>query len=242
MKRTAILLSACVAAALAFGCASNENDNEQKADQQPKGTLMGNAVNRPNQSDPFLTEQDPPVQARTFFAAGQFAEAEGNYAAAAKQYESACKIQPDYLWAEYRLGVVYSHQKDWPKAIAAWNNYIESSNQAASAYSNLGFTYELMGDWSRAEEAYQKGIARDSRCHPCRVNYGLLLARKGRIPDAVQQFAVVLSPAEIHYNLASVFEQQGRTKLARAEYEMALKLDPKMKDAQTRMAAISFDE
>jgi tetratricopeptide (TPR) repeat protein len=170
------------------------------------------------------------------------AEAGHNYAAAAKQYEQACQEQPDYLWAEYRLGVVYSHTKDWPKAIAAWRSYIASTNGAASAWSNLGFTYELMGDSKQAEEAYKNGVARDGHCQPCRVNYGLLLARNGRIPEAEQQFSAVLTPAEVHNNLASVFEQQGRSKLARAEFEMALQLDPQMNDARNRMAAINFSE
>ncbi len=192
--------------------------------------------------DRVWKEKDPPINAKTHFAAGQLAEAEHNYAVAANQYEQACQAQPDYLWAEYRLGVVYSHMKAWPQAVAAWHNYIDSTNGAASAWSNLGFTYELMGDSQKAEEAYKNGIARDGSCQPCRVNYGLLLARRGSIPEAVQQFSAVLTPAEVHYNLASVFEQQGRSKLARAEFEMALKLDPQMKDAQNRMAGIDFNQ
>jgi tetratricopeptide (TPR) repeat protein len=241
MKRTATLVAACFATSLFVGCASNNSD---KADNDiPRTPMPKGAVNPVvDKSDPFLNEKDPPVAAQTHFAAGQYAEAEGNYQAAASQYEQACKVQPDYLWAEYRLAVVQSHMKNWPKAIEAWNAYIESTNGVASAYSNLGFTYELMGDWSRAEETYKKGIEKDGTCQPCRVNYGLLLARRGRIPESVQQFQTVLTPAEIHYNLASVFEQQGRTKLARAEYEMALKLDPQMRDAKNRMAAINFNE
>ncbi len=241
MNPTAKLFAACLSASFVVGCANNNHD---KADAQPQqGNFLRGAVSPVvDKSDPFLNEKDPPVAAQTHFAAGQYAEAEGNYQVAAQQYESACKIQPDYLWAEYRLAVCQSHMKNWPKAIEAWNAYIESTNGIASAYSNLGFTFELMGDWSRAEEAYKKGIAQDGTCQPIRVNYGLLLARRGRIPESVQQFQTVLTPAEIHYNLASVFEQQGRTKLARAEYEMALKLDPQMRDAKSRMAAINLAE
>ncbi|HEX8524188.1 MAG TPA: tetratricopeptide repeat protein [Tepidisphaeraceae bacterium] len=241
MKRSLILFSACLSASLFVGCASNQQKEANQPVSQgymPKGAVEPTLA----KSDPFLSEKDPPVAAMTHFAAGQYAEAEGNYQVAAQQYEQACQVQPDYLWAEYRLGVVYSHMKNWPKAVEAWNAYIESTNGVASAYSNLGFTYELMGDWSRAEEAYKKGLDKDGTCQPCRVNYGLMLARRGRIPESVQQFQAVLTPAEIHYNLASVFEQQGRRKLAKAEYEMALKLDPQMHDAQTRMASINLAE
>ncbi len=243
MKRPAALLTACLAVSLFVGCAGNNNNDPYSNTPGTHGKILGGIADPVSQGgDSLLPEQEPAIQAQTHFAAGQFAEAEGNYPVAALQYEKACKAQKDYLWAQYRLGVVYSHMKNWSKAVEAWNAYIDSTNGTASAYSNLGFTWELAGDPSRAEEAYKKGVARDPKCQPARVNYGLMLARRNRIPEAVQQLQTSLTPAEVHYNLASVFEQQGRRKLARAEYEMALKLDPQLSDARTRLAAISLTE
>ena len=243
MKRSAVLLAAGLAASLFLGCASNKNDDSySNTTGTGQGKVLGGIAGPINSGADQLPEQEPAIQAQTFFAAGQFAEAEGNFAVAAQQYEKACQAQKDYLWAQYRLGVVYSHMKNWTKAVEAWNAYIDSTNGTASAYSNLGFTWELANDPARAEEAYKKAIARDPKCQPARVNYGLMLARRNRIPEAVQQFQTCLTPAEVHYNLASVFEQQGRHKLARAEYEMALKLDPQLADARTRLAAISPTE
>ena len=46
------------------------------------------------------------------------------------------------------------------------------------------------------------------------------------------QLQAALSPAEVHYNLGSVYEQQGKIEQARAEYQEAIKLDPKLIDAQ----------
>jgi tetratricopeptide (TPR) repeat protein len=248
MKR-AVFVAATLAGSLIIGCASNNSDsysNTTGTTSGPRGKVLGGIADPPqmnarNEAD-GMPEQEPGIQAQTFFAAGQFAEAEGNFAVAAQQYEKACKAQPDYLWAQYRLGVVYSHMKNWPKAVDAWNAYLESTNGTASGWSNLGFTWELAGEPTRAEEAYKKGIEKDPKCQPARVNYGLMLARRNRIPEAVEQFSAALTPAEVHYNLASVFEQQGRHKLARAEYEMALKLDPQLSDARTRLAAISPTE
>jgi tetratricopeptide (TPR) repeat protein len=248
MKRAAVIVAATLAASLFVGCASNNSDlysNTTGTTSGPRGKVLGGIADPPPMSvkdNSNIPEQEPAIAAQTFFAAGQFAEAEGNFAVAAQQYEKACQAQPDYLWAQYRLGVVYSHMKNWTKAVGAWNAYIESTNGTASAWSNLGFTWELAGDPARAEEAYQKGIAKDPTCQPARVNYGLMLARRNRVPEAVEQFSAALTPAEVHYNLASVFEQQGRHKLARAEYEMALKLDPQLSDARTRLAAISPTE
>jgi tetratricopeptide (TPR) repeat protein len=48
----------------------------------------------------------------------------------------------------------------------------------------------------------------------------------------------VLTPAEVHYNLASVLEHQNRKEAAKAEYRKAIELDPNLVDAQTRLSAL----
>jgi tetratricopeptide (TPR) repeat protein len=234
MNRPTHLSTAALLAALVAGCASNN-----KPDEQPK--LLGGAADSNINRSQFV-EKDPPLTSQTHFAAGQFAEAQGNFAVAVQQYEKACALQQDYLLAEYRLGVCYSRMKNWAKAVEAWKNYIESTNGDTTAYSNLGFTYELAGDPAHAEEAYKMGIEKSPKSQPCRVNYGLLLARTDRVNEAIEQFNQVLKPAQVHYNLASVYEQQGRTKQARDEYEVAVKLDPKMIDERSRLTMLEMDE
>jgi Tfp pilus assembly protein PilF len=63
-----------------------------------------------------------------------------------------------------------------------------------------------------------------------------MLAREGRIDEARSQFAAVLTPAQVHYNIASVLQQQGKKDEARAEFKEAIKVDPKFLDAQVRLA------
>jgi hypothetical protein len=48
------------------------------------------------------------------------------------------------------------------------------------------------------------------------VNYGLMLTRTGRVPEARAQLETVLKPAEAAYNIGSVREQIGRKDQARA--------------------------
>jgi Flp pilus assembly protein TadD len=70
------------------------------------------------------------------------------------------------------------------------------------------------------------------------VNYGLMLARAGRISESIAQLQVVLTPAEVHYDLASVFESEGKKTAAREEYQKAIDLDPDMSDAKVRISAV----
>jgi Tfp pilus assembly protein PilF len=65
-----------------------------------------------------------------------------------------------------------------------------------------------------------------------------MLARTGRALEAEKVFSAVLKPAQVHYNLASVYEHMGRTDQARAEYEKALKEDPAYSDARDRLGKL----
>lgn len=189
-------------------------------------------------NDSFGTMKEPPISANTHFAAGQLAESEGRFPQAIAQYKQALAEDPRHQDSLYRLGVVYANVKDFPQAIQTWKRYIELTGGSATAYSNLGFCQELAGNPLGAEEAYRNGIARDPKNEPCRVNYGLMLARHGRANEGLQQLQAVLPPAEAHYDLAGVFQVLGDKQQARAEYRKAIDLDPQFQDARQKLAAL----
>ena len=110
-----------------------------------------------------------------------------------------------------------------------------ATNDSAAGYSNLGFCYELAHRPDDAETAYRKGIERDPRHVACRVNYGLMLVRRGREGEGRTQFRSVLTPAEVHYNVGSVYQSLGRPEQAKIEYGRALALDPALADARARL-------
>jgi tetratricopeptide (TPR) repeat protein len=215
------------------GCASNKDGDKPSSTSQSRGTHEGMTE--------FDKAKDPAFKPETFFAAGQFAETQGQTGRAIEQYTLAIKAKSDYTPALYRLGVVCTQAKMYPQAIEAWKGYQKATGDTAGGYSNLAFAYQLSGDDAQAEKTYQAGIAKDPKNRACRTNYGLLLARQGKLEAAVKQWEVVLSPAEVHYNLGSVCEQQKDKAGARAEYKTALELDPKMGDAKARLAALEKD-
>jgi tetratricopeptide (TPR) repeat protein len=190
------------------------------------------------QHSAFEKSEDPPLNADTYFAAGQFRETQGDFNMALQQYQSALKINPNHKAALFRTAVVYTQLKQYPSAIDTWKKYLKGDNFSADAYSNLGFCYETSGDTLEAKEAYRKGIARDPKSAPCRINYGLLLARQGWVIQATDELSSVLEPADVHYNLGSVFQQQGKSEEARKEFRRALELNPHLADAQKRLASL----
>jgi tetratricopeptide (TPR) repeat protein len=227
--RRSIASSTIVSVLLAGGCSQHSSVAGVKSEQAL-------AMNQERSS--FERSEDPPIQAETYFAAGQLAEANGDLAAAAWQYGEAARLDPRHRRALYRRATCLSQLKKFPEAAASWKKYVEATNDDPRGYSNLGFCHELAGRIDEAEAAYQRGIDRDPKNVPCRTNYGLMLARLGRIAEATLQLQAVLTPAEVHYNLASVLEHQGRKEAAKFEYRKALELDPAFDDAQTRLSAL----
>jgi len=187
----------------------------------------------------FEITKDPPFTAQTHFAAGQLAESQNNPASAIDQYERAIKLEPKHSASLYRLGIVYAQLKRYNEAVAVWKQYVNVTDASATAFSNLGFCCELAGRNDEAETAYRQGITKDPRNGPCRVNYGLMLARHGHVDQAVIQLQVVLTPSQVHYNVASVLEGQGLKEQAKYEFQKAIELNPSSGDARTRMAGLN---
>ena len=197
------------------------------------------SANGANGSDEtkFEAIKDPPITATTYFAAGQLAESQANYPTAVDQYWKAYKADRTCTQALYRLGILHAKQEQYSAAVVAWKEYCKAT-KSATGYGNLGFCYELSGQISEAEEAYKTGIVMDSKNSPCRVNYGLMLARNNRIGEALLNLQAVLTPAEAHYNIGSVFELQGKKERAMVEFRKAKDLDPDLADADSRISTI----
>jgi tetratricopeptide (TPR) repeat protein len=186
----------------------------------------------------FEKSEDPPISVETRYAAGQLAESQRNFPTAIQQYREALKIQANHLPSLFRLGVVYAQVGSYADAIATWQRYLKETNGDPVAWANLGFCQELAGNPKDAEDAYKQGIAKDPKSNPCRVNYGLMLARAGRTTEAIIQLQAVLPEAQVHYNLGSVYEQEGHRAEAKAEYRKAMELDPNLAEAKLRLAAL----
>lgn len=223
--------------ALVASCSQNQNAADNRVSDAQKAQQAGrDATEGPNSFE--RRSQDPAFNANTHYAAGRLAEIQGDNNRAIEHYWAALKLDPKHKDSLYRLGVVYTQLRHYPDATIAWKLYVKATDQSADAYSNLGFCYELAGKNSDAEDAYKKGISRDPKNNACRVNYGLLLARNGRVNEATLQFQQVLTPAQVHYNLASVYEFEGKPQEAKEEFRRAMAEDPNCVDAAVRLAEL----
>ena len=238
--RRSMLVTVCLLLPIggggAGGCDKNKRADDARERQiaaRQKGEARADAPR-----DAFESSEDPPFTADTRFAAGQLAEAQGNIDNAITQYREAVKLEPKHLDAMFRLGGLYVQTRRFDEAVATWQRYLKATDHSPQAYSNLALCYESAGRPAEAEKAYQAGIAKDPNNQACRVNYGLMLARRNQVDAATAQLSTVLPPAAVHYNLGAVCEQQGRPDEAKAYYKKALELDPKLRDARARLSAL----
>jgi tetratricopeptide (TPR) repeat protein len=220
-----------------LGC--NSNNNTPKAHM---GMSDADAQQLEANHSEIKDAAAPKLNADTHYATGQLAESSNALDAAVREYNAALKIDPHHLPSMFRLGVVYAEAKHFDESINAWQNYLKATDYSAAGYGNLGFCYELDGRPDLAEAMYKKGLEKDDLNLLCRTNYGLMLAHHNHIPEAMQMWQPVLTPAEMHYNLASVYEAMGHNREARIEYQRAIDLDPKFHDAKTRMAQLDVHE
>ncbi|WP_428937234.1 tetratricopeptide repeat protein [Fontivita pretiosa] len=222
---------------VAAGCADpNRHDSQMRSGVEKLSSRDAAALSATHSR--FEQSNDPPLNADTRFAAGQLAESQGQLDRALEQYRAALKADPKHQPSLYRMGMIYARAMQYQQALEVWKQYVVATNGSATAYSNLGFCYELAGQTREAEQAYLTGIRKEPNNQPCRINYGLMLARLGRAQEAEAHLATVLRPAEVHYNLASVYDQLDRKDRARAEYKKALELDPQMWEARVRLSRI----
>jgi tetratricopeptide (TPR) repeat protein len=170
--------------------------------------------------------------------AGDLALNQGQEAEAIKQYQRAVILDPNNAPALFKLATICVYRSDFATAAEYWTKYLAATNDSAEGFSNLGRTYELAGNWKEAEVNYLKAIQKSPTSKAARVNYGVMLAKRDRFDEAEEQLGLVLAPAEVQYNLGSVFELRRNFDAARVAYGKAIDLDPTLLPARQRLALL----
>ena len=178
----------------------------------------------------------PAIKPQTFVAAGDLCASKGQFDKAAYQYQQALKTNPKDAPTARKLALARTKAGRMNEAIDAWKQYVTASDGSDDAYGSLGYAYELAAKPSEAESTYQAGITKHVDGPLCRVNYGLMLVRKYEVDNAVKQLSAVLKPAEVNYNIASVYAELGRKDLAQFYYKRALQCDPGFIPARQKLA------
>jgi len=130
----------------------------------------------------------------------------------------------------FNSGVSFYNQREFSKAIQAYQKVIELDPTYVEAYNNLGIIYQMIGDVERAFESYQKSTKINPRYEKGYNNLGILLLLKGRNEEALEAFqkalAVNSNNIESHINLGILLKKKGEWEKAIESYRRALAINP----------------
>jgi len=142
----------------------------------------------------------------------------------------------------FNSGVTFYNQKEFSKAIQAYQKVIELDPTYVEAYNNLGIIYQTLGDAKSAFGAYQKSTEINPRYEKGYNNLGLLFLLEGRYEEALEAFqkalAINSNHIESHINLGVLFRKKGQWENAIESYQKALAIDPHHRETHYNMALL----
>lgn len=145
--------------------------------------------------------------------------------------------QPLYL---YWLARIDYYQRRYEEAAAKLNRVVRLDPGSARAWDSLGLAYDMMGENSEAQRAFEKAVdlnrklSSPSAWPP--MNLGSLLFRTQKLPEAEASLREALRTdsgfAQAHYFLGRVLEQLGKDAEAIDELRTAARLAPGMAEPE----------
>lgn len=214
-RRAALLLWLCgTAAAVGLGAATVERNRDYRSEVALWADTARKAPSNPRAHNNL---------AEAYLAAGRPAEA-------AREFEAADRVDPNYAPAQYNLGVSLLDLGRPADAIPHLEKARAAPRHQPELHRFLGEALEQVGRHAEAADEYQEALRLEPSSAEAAFGLGNNLAAIGRYGDAVGAFreAAALAPesSRIWNNLANALWIAGRRAEAIAAYREAVKRDP----------------
>lgn len=151
--------------------------------------------------------------------------------------EQAVKLFPNYYNALNRLGTEYVYRKEYTKAIPILTKATTINQRSFSGFYALGVASYNAGFLKDSVEAMQTAVTLDAQSVNANLWYGRLL-RMYKSYELSEKVLLKLkeslkSPiADVHWQLALLYNSTKRYKNAAEELELFLKIQPDSRDAE----------
>ncbi len=136
----------------------------------------------------------------------------GRIAEALREYEESLVTHSDSWPAHYNLGLYYSNQQLFDKALESYNTSLRIFPEAVMPMVNAGVIYyTLRGDYRRAEEMFTRALTIEPGHEAALTNLALLSGERGESSAAETYFRQLMEVSERNamaaYNLAVLAAQ-----------------------------------
>lgn len=145
-------------------------------------------------------------------------------------YLAAIKLNPEDFKSNMNLGLVYTGLGRADLGLAYAQKAVDAEPRSAEAAGNLGVVLDTMGDYPAAELAYRRALELDGSRVETMINMAGCLVSQKRYKEAVSVYDQVVKSADstlIRQRYGYALLQAGRPDDAAAQFNMAMKLNPR---------------
>ncbi|MBA6390703.1 tetratricopeptide repeat protein [Colwellia sp. BRX10-3] len=103
---------------------------------------------------------------------------------------------------------------------------LKTQKNSALVYTNLGYSFYLINNYTVAKNYYKKALDADSNFERAKLNLGLIYVRNGQYNKAVQLFKQVMTHAEAYNDIGYFLMLDGRYKEAEYFFQTAIEYSP----------------
>ena len=135
----------------------------------------------PNTSRQVPAIPSPFAEAETLLRQGAIAEAK-------QKIQEQLALNPRSVAGYNLLGIVYSSEKDYANALAAFEQALKLSPNSSKTHNNLGNLYVVENKPDLAEKEFRTVLRLDPADREGNYNLGLLLVAKGSPAEAIPHF------------------------------------------------------
>ena len=182
-----------------------------------------------------------PFDAEAYFFKGLNYKDMGDLEMAQSQFQTAVEQDPNYVEPYEQLAFIYSFKGD-SLAKYYFKNALIADSSLLSSWYNLGMYCQNQGDFYNAKQSYYGMLRRDSLNKDANYNLGYISLVDGNYESAIQYFSLVISQnrayASAFFSRGLAFKFAGNNDLARKDFEMAVELSPKFKEAKDELQSL----
>ncbi len=210
---------------------------ERAADLYLAGDLMG-ALNLFGQ---YLMEH--PHHPYALLNTGKIHYELGNKDLARSYLEEAVRVKPDLYEGLRILADIYTDRGELDRAIETYER-LAKVRPTAEVFNNLGYLYQLKGDYKKSIEYFDKAIALKPELAEAYYNKALSFRRLGNFEEALRWYseAIERNPTDpdFFYNRGIVRKKLGDLKGALEDFKKAVELNPLFVRAYNNMGNVYY--
>ena len=145
---------------------------------------------------------------------------------------------------QYQLGAAYFNAGDFQRALPEFAKAVELNPSEALYHDALGTALMYNRHLDAAITQFQEALRIDPKFSEAKNNLGTAYLLKGDLDQARATFEEVLkdpfyaTPQFAYFNLAKIYEREGKTEEAIAEYKRALDIDRDYVDAHNSLGIL----